>query len=286
MPRPHRPANPAMPRRYSDVAEAVGANPTMLAADASLARLGLARDANVLTMAVETAQDAGAETAAQKMVAHQLAGAHPLAMELLRIAAAEAQKHRQAPHMNSGALAEAARTTTAAARLMDTCARGALILDRLLNGARQTVTGAARYGRRWRPGASSPATWRPGIASLTHRVRPGGDTPNERGTPCVATGRGSASPPLRRIRQAHWPAVSASGDGEWSMPNAWRRIHRAHGRRRVIARCAAAQMKHGRRNAAARALAAQRGQARSASAALRRLLAMVQKGDGSEKIDP
>jgi len=132
-------ANPAMPRRYNDVAEAVGANPSMLAADASLARLGLARDANVLTMAVETAQDAGAETAAQKMVAHQLAGAHPLVMELLRIAAAEAQKHRQAPHMNSGALAEVARTTTAAARLMDSCSRAALILDRLLNGARQTV---------------------------------------------------------------------------------------------------------------------------------------------------
>ena len=111
----------------------------MLAADGSLARLGLARDANVLTLAVETAQDAGAETAAQKMLAHQLAAAHPLAMELLAIASAEAQKHRLSSHHNPGALAEAARTTTAAARLMDSFARGALILDRLLNGARQTV---------------------------------------------------------------------------------------------------------------------------------------------------
>jgi hypothetical protein len=50
------PPNPAMPRRNSDVAEAVGTNPTMLHADASLARLSLARDANVLTLAVETAQ--------------------------------------------------------------------------------------------------------------------------------------------------------------------------------------------------------------------------------------
>jgi hypothetical protein len=133
------PANPAMPRRYSDVAEAVGANPSMLAADASLARLGLARAGGVLTSAVETAQDAGAKTAAQKMIAHQLAQAHPLAMELLALASAEAQKHRLSPHHNSGALAEAARTTTAAARLMDSFARGALILDRLLHGARQTV---------------------------------------------------------------------------------------------------------------------------------------------------
>jgi hypothetical protein len=53
-----------------------------------------------------------------------------------------------------------------------------------------------------------------------------------------------------------------------------------------IARCAAAQTKHGRRNAAARAAATKRGKARSAIAEMRRLLAMVQKGDGSEKIDP
>ena len=52
------PDNPDMPWRYREVAQAVAARPGMLAADASLARLGLARDANVLTMAVETAQDA------------------------------------------------------------------------------------------------------------------------------------------------------------------------------------------------------------------------------------
>ena len=52
-----------------------------------------------------------------------------------------------------------------------------------------------------------------------------------------------------------------------------------------LARCTAAPTKHGRRNAAARALAAQRGQARSAVAELRRLLAMIQKGDDSG-IDP
>jgi hypothetical protein len=133
------PDHPDMQQRYRQVAQAVEAKPGMLAADASLARLGLARDGGVLTLAIETAQDAGAETSAQKMLAHQLAAAHPLAMELLAIASAEAHKHRTASHLNNGALAEAARTTTAAARLMDSFARGALILDRLLNGARQTV---------------------------------------------------------------------------------------------------------------------------------------------------
>ncbi len=133
------PDHPDMRGRYRQVVQAVAATPGMLAADASLARLGLARDANVLTMAVEAAQDAGAETAAQKMLAHQLAAAHPLAMDLLASAATETQKHQVAAHLNSGALAEAARTTVAAARLMDSFARGALALDRLRNGGRQTV---------------------------------------------------------------------------------------------------------------------------------------------------
>lgn len=133
------PDHPDMRWRYSQLAQTVTATPGMLAADASLARLNLARDANVLTLAVETAQDAGAETAMQKMLAHQLAAAHPLAMELLTLASSEAQKHRVAAHVNTGALAEAARTTVAAARLMDSFARAALALDRLRNGGRQTV---------------------------------------------------------------------------------------------------------------------------------------------------
>lgn len=132
--------DPDMPGRYRVVAQAVAASPAMLSADGSLARLSLARDADVLALAVETAQDAGAQTAAEKMLAHQLAAAHPLCMDLLALASAEARKHRAAPHLNTGALAEAARTATAAARLMDVFARGALALDRLRNGGRQVVT--------------------------------------------------------------------------------------------------------------------------------------------------
>ena len=93
------PPNPAMPRRHSDVAEAVGANPTMLAPTPVSPAWVWPATPTCSPLAVETAQDAGAETAAQKMLAHQLAAAHPLAMELLTIAAAEAQRHRQAPHI-------------------------------------------------------------------------------------------------------------------------------------------------------------------------------------------
>ena len=134
------PDDPDRPWRQRAMAQAVAASPGMLAADASLARLALARDADVLTLAVEAAEDAGAVTAVEKMLAHQLAAAHPLCMDLLAIAAGEAHGHRKAPHLNTGALAEAARTTAAAARLMGAFAAGALALDRLRNGGRQTVT--------------------------------------------------------------------------------------------------------------------------------------------------
>jgi hypothetical protein len=49
-----------MSGRCRDVATAVASPPTLLQAEATLARLSLARDANVLTLAVEAAADAGA----------------------------------------------------------------------------------------------------------------------------------------------------------------------------------------------------------------------------------
>jgi hypothetical protein len=128
-----------MPGRCRDVADAVAREPALLAAEASLDRLGLARTADALALAVETAEDARAETAAEKMIAHQLAAAHKLAMELIAAASRDARRHTAAPHLNQGALAEAARTGAAAARLMVACQGAALALDRLRHGARQQI---------------------------------------------------------------------------------------------------------------------------------------------------
>ncbi len=128
------------PARVRDVATTVRQSPDMLAADASLARLALARDADVLPLAVELAQDAGATRAAEKMLAHQLAAAHPLAMGLFATASGELHKHRVAAHLNPNALAEAVRSANAGARAMAAFAQGALALDRLRHGGRQTVT--------------------------------------------------------------------------------------------------------------------------------------------------
>ena len=55
---------------HRDVAEAVAQAPGSLAADASLERLGLAREAGALTLAVEAAEDVRAETALEKMLTH------------------------------------------------------------------------------------------------------------------------------------------------------------------------------------------------------------------------
>lgn len=132
--------DPDLPWRQRELAQTVGATPSMLEAAASLSRLNLARDANVLTLALATAQDSGAVTSTEQCLAHQFAGAHRLAMELLALASTEAQKYRLAPHLNSGALVEAARTACAASRIMDACSRSALARDRLQNGGRQTVT--------------------------------------------------------------------------------------------------------------------------------------------------
>ena len=134
------PDDPDRPWKVREVMQTVAASPTMLAADASLARLGIARDAGVLQMAVEAAQDAGAATATERMLAHQLAAAHQAAMGLLAAADAEMHKHRKAGYLNPTALADATRSATAGARVLAAFAQGALALDRLRHGSRQVVT--------------------------------------------------------------------------------------------------------------------------------------------------
>lgn len=134
------PEDPDLPWRVREVAQTVAATPSVLAADASLSRLGMARDAGVLPLAVEAAQDVGATTATERMLAHQLAAAHQAAMGLFAAAASELHKHQKAAHLNPAALADATRSATAGARLLSAFSQGAAALDRLRNGNRQVVT--------------------------------------------------------------------------------------------------------------------------------------------------
>jgi len=129
-----------MPWPMREMAQVVAAEPSMLAADASLDRMKLARNADVLTMAVEAAENAKAQTAMEKMLAHQLAAAHSLSMEMFAAASNDLYRYQKARDLNPAALADAARSGTVAARLVGAYAQGALALDKLQNGARQVIT--------------------------------------------------------------------------------------------------------------------------------------------------
>lgn len=133
--------DPDAPWDVRETARLVTGPAAGLAADASQDRLTLAHEVGVLNLAVETAKDAGAVTAVEKMLSHQLAAAHQLAMRLLGAADGDLTRHvkGRAMDLNPTAQIEAARGAVAAARLLDTFARGAVALDRLRNGARQTV---------------------------------------------------------------------------------------------------------------------------------------------------
>jgi len=131
--------DPDMPWKRRELAQAVAASPSALAADASLQRLVLAQNADVLVTAVEIAHDAGAETATEKALAHQLAAAHRVGMGLFSTASDNLHKHQVAAHVNPGALAEATRAAAVGARVLSAFAQGALALDRLRNGSRQVV---------------------------------------------------------------------------------------------------------------------------------------------------
>lgn len=132
--------DPDRPWPQREVAQAVAAKPSVLAADASLARLDMARDVGVLTLAVEAAESAGAATATERMLSHQTAAAHQAAMGLFAAVDRELHKYRKAPALNPGALTDATRSANAAARVMAAFTQGAVALDRLRNGNRQVVT--------------------------------------------------------------------------------------------------------------------------------------------------
>jgi hypothetical protein len=136
------------PRR--EMARATRSAPDLLDAEASQERLGLAREAGALTLALDAAEGMGAASPAEQMLAHQMAGAHAMAMRLLAKAdafaarkfltygpraadAAEEAKREQVASI------EACRMATASTRMMEAFTRAALALDRLRNGNRQTV---------------------------------------------------------------------------------------------------------------------------------------------------
>ncbi len=128
------------PWHLRELEQVVAVTPPVLAADASLDRLRLARNAGVLNTAVELAQDVGAANGGERMLSHQLAAAHQTAMNLFAAAERDMDRHRVAASVNPGALLDAQRSAVVGARVLAAFAQGMATLDRLRHGNRQVVT--------------------------------------------------------------------------------------------------------------------------------------------------
>jgi hypothetical protein len=113
----------------------------MLNAEASMARLELASAAGSLTMAVDAAESIRAANSLERMLVHQMATAHKVAMTLAAKACdfASSIKSWDSHARQQVQSIEAARMTAASARAMDSYQRGLLTLERLRNGGKQTV---------------------------------------------------------------------------------------------------------------------------------------------------
>ena len=116
-------------------------HPNAVTAEASMDRLKLADDGiHCVAMAVDAAETIQAANSIEKMLAHQLAAAHTLAMTFAG-KARELVDHDGGPYQQDGIYAaEAARVANSSARMMDAFQKGALALHKLRTGGKQVVT--------------------------------------------------------------------------------------------------------------------------------------------------
>ena len=114
-------------------------NPNMISVEASERRTEAAFGAGVLQSALDAAVSANAENSLERMLCHQMAGAHFTAMKLLAVAL----NPRLPP-------VELARLTNASARMMQVYQEALLALQRFRTGGKQTVVVQVRSGEEWR----------------------------------------------------------------------------------------------------------------------------------------
>ena len=103
-------------------------NPNMISVDASGQRMNLAAGSGILQIAVDAAESAQAGNSLEKVLCHQMAAAHHAAMRLVA-------------RVGNGSLpiAEEARLSNAAARMMQVYQEAFLTLQKIRSGGRQTV---------------------------------------------------------------------------------------------------------------------------------------------------
>lgn len=123
------------------LSDSVRSAPDLVTARASLARLELAAGTGAFDLAIDAADTIKARNSLEKMLAHEIAAAHGLAMKFAEksghllgfVTSWETNARQQVSSI------EAARLANAAARMMDSFNQGLLTLDRLRHGRRQVV---------------------------------------------------------------------------------------------------------------------------------------------------
>ncbi|MCJ2097694.1 hypothetical protein [Methylobacterium sp. E-046] len=115
-------------------------NPDAVAADASRDRLDLAKNAGALELALDTADTIQAGDALERMLAHQMATTHTLAMKAAAIVNQQLDlADRTMGSAKQEACIEAARMAGTVARMNGSFQAGMLTLQRMRSGGRQTV---------------------------------------------------------------------------------------------------------------------------------------------------
>lgn len=116
--------------------------PDAITAEASMDRLKLADEGiECVAMAIDAAETIQAANSIEKMMAHQLAAAHKLAMTFAGKANSLIDDKSSNRQRRDGAyVVEAARVANSSARMMDAFQKGTLALHKLRTGGKQVVT--------------------------------------------------------------------------------------------------------------------------------------------------
>jgi hypothetical protein len=119
--------------------DTVRERPNMLAIDASRQRMELADKAKALALGLDTAATIRAENSVEKMLAHQMAAAHTMAMELQTEARELIRHYKRTGHVHQSLSIEAGRMFNASARMMESFQHGMLTLQKIRSGGKQVV---------------------------------------------------------------------------------------------------------------------------------------------------
>jgi hypothetical protein len=120
--------------------DTVRERPDMLTIDASRQRMELVDKANVLELSLDAAATIQPRNSLEKMLAHQMAATHAMAMELQAEARDLLQRYKRTGCVHQPLSIEAGRMANCAARMMGTFQNGLLTLARLRGGGQQVVT--------------------------------------------------------------------------------------------------------------------------------------------------